>query len=505
MGRGRRARQGRGRRGGTAAAAAAAAAVACGALLAAPGGVSAGAGFPTPPGYADLPPASECKIGCETLTMSGKELLERVLKRPEGGKKWLHGGHPIQKMSWDLGLFHQGGKGKEFKVAEHILRHLAELEEKVEAEHTAKTGIPASEASQADKHARLYEAYLKEGPLQYSGWDLTIDPKELADPVWADPQSIKGLHVNHYHQTIGLLRWPHFDWRSTPRLGKREVVADDQRANCKPESIPLYYISLVRRQDRRKNVDTAMKWNMPFEYVDAIDGNKELDLKDVHVNPHMKIKDSQGTMLGLVPGLLMQHLHVPSPYLQKYWSREVLPNEVALTLSLKMAFEQALGKGHEMALILEDDHVMQDTKMFPNAYCIFLKEVEALEKSGIEWDFIQAESYNWFGDDAANIPDGLSPWFVPLSNAHNTHTVLWHARGMRRMMEWGFFERCVMTPDEYLSYMTNPGRYSRKEYHECYGKDGKPPTELLKGFRWKGMRFIKDTPEQAKSSIDNEF
>ena len=147
---------------------AAAATVACGALLAAPGGVSAGAGVPTPPGYAELPPPSECKVGCETLTMSGKELLERLLKRPEGGKRWLSGGHPIQKMSWDLGLFHQGvSTGQEFKVAEHILRHLAELEEKVEAEHTAKTGTPASAASQADKHARLYEAYLKEEPLQY--------------------------------------------------------------------------------------------------------------------------------------------------------------------------------------------------------------------------------------------------------------------------------------------------------------------------------------------------
>ena len=36
-----------------------------------------------------------------------------------------------------------------------------------------------------------------------------------------------------------------------------------------------------------------MKNNVPYSYVDAIDGRDGLDMNAVHVNPHMKIEDPE--------------------------------------------------------------------------------------------------------------------------------------------------------------------------------------------------------------------
>ena len=65
----------RGRRRGRAAGLAAAA---LGSVLgggAARGALGAGGGFPRPEGYEELAPAEACRVGCESLRMSGKELL----------------------------------------------------------------------------------------------------------------------------------------------------------------------------------------------------------------------------------------------------------------------------------------------------------------------------------------------------------------------------------------------------------------------------------------------
>ena len=486
----------------------AAAAAALGAVLAAGAavGARAGAGFPTPEGYDELPDPKECKVGCKTLTMGGLQLINYWQKRPEGGKRWYHGG-PLHKTVWDLGLCHEGVQGmKSFQVADLILKHLGELEDKVEAEHALKTGVPAAEVSRADKHKRLLEAYLKEPNLKYDGSELKLSEAELHEDAWREPDAIKALHVNYYHQITGLLRWPFMDWRRTPPIGKIADLIQEQRETCKTDAVPIYFISLVRRKDRRANVEKYMENGAPYSYVDAIDGRDGLDMSTVHVNPYMKIDDPEDPKYYLVPGLLMKYLKVPSPYLQRYWGREVIKGEVGLTLSLKMAFDRALSEGHETVLIMEDDHVLTDTNQYPNGYCVFLKALQELNESGIEYDFIQIESYNWFGDDASKIPEGMSAYFVPLSTAHNTHSVLWHERGMRKMLASGFFEHCVMTPDEYLSYMTNPGRHSRVEFHDCYGENGKPPPpeKHLKGLRWRGQRFLQDTPEKM-SSIDAEF
>ena len=136
-----------------------------------------------------------------------------------------------------------------------------------------------------------------------------------------------------------------------------------------------------------------------------------------------------------------------------------------------------------------------------------MEAVQELHESGIEYDFIQIESYNWYGDDVSKIPKGMNPYFVPLSTSFSTHAVLWHERGMRKMLASGYFERCVMVIDEYLSYMTNPGRHPRADFHDCYGEDGKPPApeKHLKGLRWRGRRFLRDNIGQQESSIDGEF
>ena len=489
------------------------AALAAGAAL----GAWAGAGHhPTPAGYAELPDPAECKVGCETLTMSGLELLRHWQRRPEGGRqRWFEAGSPLQKKVVTLGACHEGVKvhgsldrTRVFDLADAIFKHLGALEDTVEAEHALKTGVPVAEVSRADKHKRLLEAYLKEPTLKHNGMELALDPQFHENQIEADAATMKVLHVNTYHEVTGLLQWPFMDYRSTPRLGKMADYVQKQRETCKSDTLPIYYISLVRRKDRRKSVVAAMENNAPFSFVDAVDGRGGgVDMGAVHVNPHMKIDDPRDPRYFLVPGTLMQYLEAPVLHSKKYWGRKINKGEVGLILSLKRAFEKALGEGHKSVLILEDDHVLVDTKSYPNSYCIFLEAVQELHESGIEYDYIQIESYNWFGDDASKIPEGMSAWFVPLSTAHNTHAVLWHERGMRKMLASGYFERCVMVIDEYLSYMTNPGRHPRADFHDCYGEDGMPPApeKHLKGLRWRGRRFLRDNIGQEESSIDGEF
>ena len=204
------------------------------------------------------------------------------------------------------------------------MKHLGALEDTVEAKHALKTGVPVAEVSRADKQKRLLEAYLKEPTLKYNGTALALSVAELPDEAWRDVDVMKALHVNSYHELTGLLRWPFMDWRRTPRLGKMTDLAQKQRETCKPDTLPIYYMSLVRRKDRRESVEAAMKNNAPFSYVDAVDGRDGgVDMDTVHVNPHMKIDDPRDPRYFLVPGILMRHLEVPNIYLTKYWGREV--------------------------------------------------------------------------------------------------------------------------------------------------------------------------------------
>ena len=339
---------------------------------------------------------------CDTLTMSGLQLLHRWQKRPEGGVRWYRS-RILRKTLLDLGQIHEGrgkgvprgqGKGGDpggsaaVGLADAAFKHLGALEDTVEAEHAFKTGVPVAEVSRADKQKRLLEAYLKESTLKYNGTALALSEAELQDEAWRDVDAMKALHVNDYHLVTGLLRCPLMDWRRTPRLGEVADLVRKQRDTCKPDTLPIYCISLVRSKQRRRSVVKHMKGNAPFSFVDAVDGDS-LDMGAVHVNPHVKIDDPRDPRYFLVPGILMGHLEVPNIYLTKYLGREVTKGEVGLALSLKLAFEKALGEGHGSVLILEDDHVLLDTMSYPNGYCIFLEAVQELHESGIEYDYIQ--------------------------------------------------------------------------------------------------------------------
>ena len=196
------------------------------------------------------------------------------------------------------------------------MKHLGALEDTVEAKHALKTGVPVAEVSRADKQKRLLEAYLKEPTLKYNGTALALSEARLPDEAWRDVDAMKALHVNDYHLVTGLLRWPFMDWRRTPRLGEVADLVRKQRDTCKPDTLPIYYISLVRSKQRRRSVVKHMKGNAPFSFVDAVDGDS-LDMGAVHVNPHMKIDDPRDPRYFLVPGILMRHLEVPNIYLTK--------------------------------------------------------------------------------------------------------------------------------------------------------------------------------------------
>ena len=471
MGGGRRARA---RRGG-AVAAALGALGALGALAAARG---EGHGFATPDGYAELPDAETCEVGCQSLRMSGKELLEWWREQPEGGKPWYEIANPLQKMADDLGSTHFEEEWAQ--VADLILKHLADLENKVEADHERQTGVPAAEAPREDKLQRLISAYFEEAPLEYNG-DILPGLEEEDHYHY-----LKARHVNQYHKMTGFLQWPHYDWRPVPREPRESV--------CKWDSVPVMYISLAARADRRAALAANMP-DVPYSIVDAVLGS-QIDLSEVGIYQDFKLEEDD-LKLGLVPGLLMHFDGMPHPYLELYWNRDVLAGEVGLVLSLKRVFERALGEGRDMVLVLEDDHVVD-----PRPYCWFLNELADLNASSIEWDFILLESFNWFGDDAANLPEGLSPLFTRVSIAHNTHAILWSAQGIRRVIESGFFEDCVMPVDEYLSYMTNPGRHTRgpDDFHNCLG-EGVAPERFL-ALRWRGPRLVRTLDTAQVSSID---
>ena len=437
-----------------------------------------GHGFSTPDGYVELPDAETCEVGCQSLRMSGKELLERWRARPEGGKAWYEIANPLQKMAVDLGNTHS--EDEWWQVADLILKHLANLENDVEEDHERQTGIPASEAPRQDKRERLIEAYMEGAPLEYKG---DILPGLAPDQ---DPHYLKARHVNQYHKMTGFLQWPHYDWRPVP--------TEPREGDCKWDFLPVMYISLAARDDRRAALAANMP-DVPYSVVDAVQGS-QVDLSEVGIYQDYKLEEDD-PKLSLVPGLLMPFIGMSHPYLEDYWARDVSAGEVGLVLSLKRVFERALDEGRDMVLVLEDDHVVE-----PRPYCWFLNELADLNASSIEWDFILLESFNWFGDDAANLPEGLSPLFTRVSVAHNTHAVVWSAKGIRRVLESGFFEDCVMPLDEYLSYMSNPGRHSRgpDDFHNCLG-EGVTPERLL-ALRWRGPRLVRTLDTAQVSSIE---
>ena len=119
--------------------------------------------------------------------------------------------------------------------------------------------------------------------------------------------------------------------------------------------------------------------------------------------------------------------------------------------------------------------------MVPRLYCTFLDEFTRLQESGIEWDYILLESFNWWGDDASSLPEGLGPYFTRAAGAYNTHAVMYSARGMKRIKDSGFFDRCIMALDDYLSYMANPGRHTRRDFQDCLGPgDGTAPERFCR-------------------------
>ena len=153
-----------------------------------------------------------------------------------------------------------------------------------------------------------------------------------------------------------------------------------------------------------------------------------------------------------------------------------------------------MNEGHETVLVLEDDHAI-----LMKPYRLFLYDLEKVQRSGYKWNFILLETYNLFG---ADIPEGLTPYFTRISCAHNTHAVVWSARGIHRGMASGFFERCVVPLDEYLRYMTNPGRHPRTDYHNCLGPGGGALPERLAGLRWRGMCIVQELEPQDVSTIN---
>jgi len=458
-------------------------------------GTRAEGGFPTPAGYAELPSAEDCRgPGCDSLRMSGKELLERWWTTPEGGKHWFHAVNPLQKQAKDLGenslraldltetVSGLGG----FELADAILKHLADLEDKVEAEHERLTGEPAAQASRHEKAARLLVAHREETGTAYEeavGIILEDEEKEY----------LTALHVNVYHQMTGYLRWPHYDWRPVPSPPEADVVCDRDMAG-------IYVISLVKRTDRREALEAAMPAKLSYSYIDAVDGSTLTDSEFDQLIYQGTMDDANPMVMGLVPSTLMLWQDYPNPYFEYYWDTKIKKGEVGLNLSLRRAFESALIDGREAALIMEDDHAVKDLD-----YCLFLHELQKVDASGFKWDFILLEAYNWFGDDAAAVPEGLSPYFTVLSAAHNTHAVMWSARGMRRVLESDFFEGCQVPLDDLLAYMTNPGRWPRNDFHDCLGPGGGVAPERLVALRWRGARVVADLDTQDVSSIDAEL
>ena len=476
----------RGRRRGRAAGLAAAA---LGSVLgggAARGALGAGGGFPTPEEYEELAPAEACRVGCESLRMSGKELLAWWKKQPEADKSWFGIANPLQKMLTDLGDLHvdpemPNADMATFKIGDLILTYLADLEDEVEAEHERETGLPAAEASREDKQARLLAAYMDKEALEWEG-DV------LPGLGWdEDPEYLRAAHVNQYHKMTGFLQWPHYDWRGVP--------STPLQLTCKWDFTTVMFISLARRTDRRAELKAKMPKEVPYSVVDAVEG-KNLDLNEIGTYQGYRLEEDD-PMTSLVPSLLMHFIDMPHPYLQQYWSRDVSAGEIGLVLSLKRVFDRAQSEGLGSVLVLEDDHTV-----VPRPYCLFLGEVAKLQESGIEWDFIVIESYNWFGDDANNLPEGLGPFFTRVSGAHNTHAIMYSARGMQRVKDSGFFDRCIMPLDEYLSYMANPGRHTRSDFHDCLGPGGGAAPERFVGLRWRGTRLVQASESAALSSID---
>ena len=147
------------------------------------------------------------------------------------------------------------------------------------------------------------------------------------------------------------------------------------------------------------------------------------------------------------------------------------------------------------AVFLEDD-LAPSTKM----WCALLDGVYNLNYLKVEWDVIFLALDDWYGDAAhLNEELGLSPHFSRVSFAYGSGALMFSARGLKRVLEYGL-GKCVMPVDEYLAYLTNPAGHPRGEsLQACLGLE-EPPADFV-ALRWRGKPVVGDAVEELEATF----
>mgnify|MGYP003673979816 FL=1 len=195
----------------------------------------------------------------------------------------------------------------------------------------------------------------------------------------------------------------------------------------------IYVINLVRRKDRRTQVEEALKSinipnNTPIEYVEAVDGQA------------LPSDDTYNIIEGFTD---------PST------DRVITTGEIGCSLSHQLVFEKAykeMGDG-ENILILEDDLAIDP---------YFMDEVEKIEIESKDIDF----DFMYLGRKKVNehaVEERVSDSLVKPSYSYWTSSILYSKKGLKKILDLDW-KNNICVADEFIPMLLNQGQSHIKEH-----------------------------------------
>ena len=195
----------------------------------------------------------------------------------------------------------------------------------------------------------------------------------------------------------------------------------------------IYVINLVRRKDRRAQVEETLNSanipdDIPIEYIEAVDG-QALPPDDTY--------------------------NIIQDFTDPGTDRVITKGEIGCGLSHQLVFEKAYNEisDNENILILEDDLTIDP--YFMDA----VKEIE-IESKNIDFDFM----YLGRKKVNENAPEEkISSTLVKPSYSYWTSSILYSKKGLKKILDLDF-KNNICTPDEFIPMLLNQGQPHIKKH-----------------------------------------
>ena len=349
--------------------------------------------------------------------------------------------------------------------------------------------------------------------------DFAAVKKALFKTTFMTPHKSRPARVAHqaalqeYLVFAELLRFPAYDWRPLPAFYAPP-------GSCAlNETLVMVVPNIAARSgeaaaaERREIIEAATVLNnWRIEFPDASDGHtvRAASEEDGAVGEDAASQALARRGLGLFRGWRLAeddpklrtvpHFMVEMPEKQdriiRRWARDLAPGDAGRALAHLRAWEEALARDDLSETIFLED----DLAPLAGMWCALQDGAYNLNYLKVEWDVIFLQLDDWYGDAAhLNEELGVSPHFSRVSFAYGSGALMFSARGLKRVLEYGL-GKCMMPIDEYLAYLTNPSGHPRGEaLQACLGLEEAPADFVA--LRWRGKPVVGEAEKVLEATF----